>query len=215
LNRSVDVTLSAEQFSYPPHRQLFETIARVRASHGIITPQLVIAAMGRDAGKIFVEDITAGQYVKWLEGEAILPPNVLGHRELVPASLWVEHCFTYSNGDICVGVRPPNHHGPWSFTWATKSAFYLWQPDCVRVWPALALQTVAAHDVNTSEPLRRKPGRKPKKDWKLFVAAKLWEMRKAGQRVPPAADFAQLCENELGYQADISHLQKWLRLHID
>jgi hypothetical protein len=83
------------------------------------------------------------------------------------------------------------------------------------VWPALALQTVAAHDVNTSEPLRRKPGRKPKKDWKLFVAAKLWEMRKAGQRVPPAADFAQLCENELGYQADISHLQKWLRLLID
>ena len=159
LNRSSEVTLSAEQFSRPQHRQLFETIARVRASHGVITPQLIIASMGGDAGMIF-DGITVGQYVEGLAGEAILPPNVPGHRELVPASLWVEHCFTYSNGDIRVGVRPPNHHGPWSFTWARKSAFYLWQPDCVKVWPALAPQAVAALEAEASEPPspRRKPG---------------------------------------------------------
>jgi hypothetical protein len=214
LNRSSEVTFSAEQFSYPPHRQLFETIARVRASHGVITPQLIIASMGGDAGiMIFDLGITVGQYVEWLAAEAILPPNVPGHRELVPASLWGEYCFTYSNGDIRVGVRPPNRYGPWSSTWATRSAFYLWQPDCVKVWPVLAPQAVAALEAEASEPPspRRKPGRKPEKDWKLFVAAKLWEIRKVGQRVPPAADFAQLCENELGYQPDISHLQKWLR----
>ena len=135
-NRSSEVILSAEQFSLPQHRQLFETIARVRASHGAITRQLIIASMGGDTGMIF-DGITVGRYVEGLMAEAILPPNVPGHRELVPASLWVEHCYTYSNGVFRVGARPPNHHGRWFLSWARKSAFYLWQPDCVKVWPVL------------------------------------------------------------------------------
>jgi hypothetical protein len=158
LNRSFEVTLPAEQFSLPQHRQLFETIAKVRASHGVVTLQLIIASMGGDAGMIF-DGITVGQYVKGLAGEAILPPNVPGHRELVPASLWVEYRFTYSNGDIRVGVRPPNHHGPWSFTWATKSVFYLWQPDCVKAWPALPLQEIDARRAKP-RPARKRSTRK-------------------------------------------------------
>ena len=68
--------------------------------------------MGGDAGtRSSTYGITVGQYIEWLAAEAILPPNVPGHRELVPASLWGEYCFTYSNGDIRVGVRPPNHYG--------------------------------------------------------------------------------------------------------
>jgi hypothetical protein len=77
-----------------------------------------------------------------------------------------------------------------------------------KLYPAGAGIAEPSHD---PEPLRRKPGRKPREDWKLFVAAKLWDLRKAGKPVPTAADLAQFCENELGYQPDISHLQKWLR----
>jgi hypothetical protein len=119
-------------------------------------------------------------------------------------------------------------------------SFYVWQPDFTKVWPALSQQeaevtafpTPDAVPVSTPDavpvptadpietaceaaPLRRKPGRKPTVDWKLFVAAKVWEVRKAGKRVPAAADLAQLCEDELGDQPDISHLQKWLRQLLD
>jgi hypothetical protein len=87
--------------------------------------------------------------------------------------------------------------------------FYVW-------WPALAPQAAKANEAKASEaeasePLRRKPGRRPKQDWKLFVAAKLWELRRIGKPIPTAADLAQDCEDELGDQPDISHLQRWLR----
>jgi DnaB-like helicase N terminal domain len=212
LNQSLEVTLSAEHFSVPLHRQLFETIARVRALHGVITPQLIIASMGGDAGIIFADGITVGQYVEGLAAEASLPRNVPGHRELVLASFWVEHCFTYSNGDICVGVRPPNHHGPWSFTW-TKSAFYLWQPDCLKTWPALASQAVAALEAEASEPSspRRKPGRKPRGNWKVEVATEVGLHMRQGEPIPTAKALAQFCLDQLDYEPDISEIQKWLR----
>jgi hypothetical protein len=89
------------------------------------------------------------------------------------------------------------------------SEFYVWRPD--KVWSALAPQATKENEVDANKPLRRKPGRKPKKDWKLFVAAKLWEIREAKQRDPSPVDFAQLCENKLGHQPEISHLKKWLR----
>jgi hypothetical protein len=133
-------------------------------------------------------------------------------RELLPASFWTEYYLEcLPNGGIgAARCPPPNQYGPLSIF---NGVFYLWQPDCVEVWPALTPQEIDASEAEASESPspRRKPGRKPKEDWKLFVAAKLWEMRKAGQRVPPAADFAQLCENELRYQPDISEIQKWLR----
>ena len=138
LTRSSDGTLFAEPFFGPVHHRLFKAIDRVRASHGEeITPQLIIDSMGRDADKILSDGNTVGQYIKALAAEAILPPNVLGHRELVPASLWVECCFMYSNGDIGIAVPPSTNHVPLFISWARKSAFYLWQPDCVKVWPVL------------------------------------------------------------------------------
>jgi hypothetical protein len=142
-----------------------------------------------------------------------------GHRELVRASFWAEHRFTYwPNGTIRVEVRPPqNHRGPWAFTWIANWLFYLWQPHCVKVWPTLAPREADESEAEASEPtmVRRRPGPKPKKDWKLFVAAKLWEARKTGKRVPTAANLAQDCEDELGYQPDTSHLQRWLRQLLD
>jgi hypothetical protein len=140
----IERVFSAESFSEPLHRQLFEAIASVRASHGVITPQLIIASMGGDAGMIVANGITLGQYVARLVAEAALPRNVPGHRELVPASFWADHCFACSsNGDIRVAFRPPPNSG-FSFTWIVHWSFYLWLPDCVKAWPALVPQAVAA-----------------------------------------------------------------------
>jgi replicative DNA helicase len=54
----IERAVSANDFSEPLHSQLFETFASVHASHGIVTPALVIASMGGDASTIVVEDTT-------------------------------------------------------------------------------------------------------------------------------------------------------------
>jgi hypothetical protein len=206
---------AAEHFSELLHRQLFEPFARVRASHGVVTPKLIIAAMGGDAGMILVNGITLGQYVERLAAEANLP-RTPSHRELVPASFWAEHGLACSpNGDIGVGFRfPPNDHGPSepSLTLTANWAFYFWEPDCERVWPKLApqqAQQVDESEAQASE--RRRPGRRPKKDWKLEVATEVGLYHRAGKPVPTAAKLAEWCKDELGYEPDLSHLQRWLR----
>jgi hypothetical protein len=61
------------------------------------------------------------------------------------------------------------------------------------------------------EPQRRKPGPKITKDWRLFAAHAAYEFRKEHGRVPTRSKLAQLCENELGYQPDVSDIGKLLR----
>jgi hypothetical protein len=84
------------------------------------------------------------------------PP--VGHREPVPASFWVKHFFAcLPNGEIRVGRRlPPNADGSseTSFTFTANWVFYLWQPDCMKVWPALTPQEI---DVRKAKP---RPARK-------------------------------------------------------
>jgi hypothetical protein len=143
-----------------------------------------------------------------------------GHRELVPASFWVDYCFARSpNGDICVGFRlPPNHDGfsELSFTWTANWVFYLWRPDCVRKWPELTPQAAAKREGEASEPPshRRKPGRKPRGNWKLEVATEVGLRYREGKPPPAANELAQFCEDKLGFQPDISEIQKWLRLLV-
>jgi hypothetical protein len=205
---------AAEHFSESLHRQLFEPFARVRASHRVVTPKLVIAAMGGDAGMILTNGITLRQYVERLAAEAN-SSCMLGHREPVPASFWAEHSFACSpNGDIGVGFRfPPNHYEPSepSSTLTAIWAFYLWEPDCERVWPALAPRAVAAREAEASEPLRRKPGPRPTKEWKLFIAHKLYILHEAGKPTPTAGELQELCRDELGYEPDESAINLWLR----
>jgi hypothetical protein len=136
-----------------------------------------------------------------------------GHRKLLPASFWAEHCFACSsNGDIRVALRPPpNHRGPLHYTWIAKWAFYLWQPDCVKAWPALAPQKADAREAEASEPSGRKPGPRPKKEWKLFIAYKLYILQQAGKPAPTAGELAELCQNELGHLPDESAINLWLR----
>jgi hypothetical protein len=159
LERQILGETAAEHFSESLHRQLFEPFARVRASHGVVTPQRIIAAMGGDAGMILANGFTLGQYVARLAAEANLP-RTPGHRELVSASFWAEHCFACSpNGDIRVGFRlPPNHHGPSepSSILTANWAFYLWEPDCVKAWAALAPHVREA-DASERSPSGRLP----------------------------------------------------------
>jgi hypothetical protein len=243
LNRSSEVMLTAQQFSVPLHRKIAETIARVRASHGIIKPQLVIDAMGEDAVEILPNGITTvEELIKGLAREAILLPNMPGHSELIPASLWTEYRFTYSNEayqnlivdaraeiewhaetparmrirtnsneEISVTPRPPDHKGPWILTWARKSVFFLWEPDCVKVWPALAPQAVAAREADTSELFRRKPGPRAKAEWQWFVAMKVSTLKNSDKQLPTAGELAQLCHEELGYQPAETAINKLLR----
>jgi hypothetical protein len=80
--------------------------------------------------------------------------------------------------------------------------FYVEQP-----WEVLPVPAPQVTKESEPEVLGRKPGRKPKVKWKMFVAAKAWETHKGRQ---PAAYFAQLCENEFKWQPDISEINKWL-----
>ena len=212
LTRSSDGTLTAELFVGPLHHRLFRAIDRVRASHGEeLTPQLIIDSMGSDANAILSDGNTVGQYIKGLAVEAILPSSVPGHRELVPASFWVEFCFMYSNGDIGIAVPPFNNHVPLFLSWARKSVFYLWEPDCVNGWPALAPQPVAALEAEASEPVRRKPGPRPKAEWQWFVAMKVCTLKNSDKQLPTAGELALLCQDELGYQPAETAINKLVR----
>ena len=134
-----------------------------------------------------------------------------GHRELLPASFWVEHFFACSsNGEIRVARRlPPGYHGSSepSFTLTADWAFYLWRPDCERVWPLLAPQQV--QQVDESEALHRRRGPKPR--WQLFIAATLYNLLETGKAIPTASELDQLCEIELGHQPGESAINKWLK----
>lgn len=71
----IERAVSAGDFYEPLHSQLFETFANIHASHGIITPALVIASMGGDASFMVVPDTTLGQYIAKLAAFASIPRN--------------------------------------------------------------------------------------------------------------------------------------------
>jgi hypothetical protein len=147
--------------------------------------------------------------------------------EVLLASYWEYRQLTYwTNGEARVALRLP---GPqWKgvewLTWV-DGTFYFWLPDCEREWSVLAPKQIEESKTEASEPLaseplageplRRKPGPRPTRGWKLFIASKLYDLQRAGKPTPPATDLAQLCEDELDYQPDISHLQRWLRQLLD
>lgn len=145
-------------------------------------------------------------------GEMVRPT---GHRELVPASFWNAYCYACSpHGDIRVGFRlPPTHDGPSgpSFTWTANWIFYLWLPDCVKVWPALIAQETDASEAEASEPLRSKPGPRAKGEWQWFVAMKVCTLKNSAKQLPTAGELAQLCQDELGYQPAETAINKLVR----
>jgi hypothetical protein len=86
--------------------------------------------------------------------------------------------------------------------------FFVARSDLDKLYPVAA----AAEQETEISPPRRKPGRQPTKNWKLYVAAELHRIVEIERKQPPpASHFAQLCENKLGYQPDIREVQKLLR----
>ena len=79
----IERAVSAGDFSEPLHSQLFETFASVHASHGLITPALVIASLGGEAGMIVAEGITLGQYIARLAAAASLPRNATAYAKQI------------------------------------------------------------------------------------------------------------------------------------
>jgi hypothetical protein len=64
-------------------------------------------------------------------------------------------------------------------------------------------------------PARRKPGPKIKKGWKLFAAHAAYVFKEKHGRLPTGPELAQLCEDKLGYQPDVSDIAKLLRFLLD
>jgi replicative DNA helicase len=70
----VERVVSAGDFFEPIHTEIFEKFYSLREAHGIISPSLVIAAMGGHASQAIM-DLTVGQYVARLAALAAIPRN--------------------------------------------------------------------------------------------------------------------------------------------
>ena len=104
------------------------------------------------------------------------------------------------------------------------SMIYVWQPDLEKKWappsppPSLSERATEPPE-RPSEPLdlapdvspRRKPGKRPTKDWPTHVARELIRRARAGEEMPTAAQMCQFCQNTLGWQPDIRQMQRLLR----
>jgi hypothetical protein len=125
-------------------------------------------------------------------------------------------------------IVPPADATPVYFA-REDAAFFVWRPKFEKIWPALAASAAphAASSVRDDEPSpaptapiddkpqRRRPGPKIKQNWRLFVAAQVYEIRKREGRTPSAGELAQLCEDEIYYQPDESDIQKFLRILLN
>ena len=69
---AIERVIDASDFSEPLHADLFETFVSIREAHGIITPALVIAAIGPRARVPAIDctPVTMGQYVANLAAAA-------------------------------------------------------------------------------------------------------------------------------------------------
>jgi len=107
------------------------------------------------------------------------------------------------------------------------AALFVWRPKFEEIWPKLAASAAphAASSARDDEPTpaptariddkpqRRRP--KIKQNWRLFVAAQVYEIRNREGRTPSAGELAQLCEDKIHYQPDESDIQKLLRLLLN
>jgi hypothetical protein len=126
--------------------------------------------------------------------------------ESMPPSFWTQYYLVcLPNGDIRVALRQPSN----DHSWIVNGVFYLWQPDCEEVWPEL--KEADASEAEASEPLRRKPGPRPKEEWQLFVVYKFSGQKYSGKPPPTAGELAQLCQEELGYPPAETAINKLLR----
>jgi hypothetical protein len=89
--------------------------------------------------------------------------------------------------------------------------FYVRQEDCVKAWPGLAPQATEQNKADATESLPRRPGRKPKGNWKVEVATEVGLHMREGQSIPTAKSLAEFCRDQLDVDVDIREIQRWLR----
>jgi hypothetical protein len=85
--------------------------------------------------------------------------------------------------------------------------FFVRRRELDRLYPAAREQPTTPEP----SPPRRKPGRKITAGWRLFAAHAAYEFKKKHGQLPTRSKLAQLCENELKYQPDVSDIGKLLR----
>jgi hypothetical protein len=129
-----------------------------------------------------------------------------GKRELVPSPFWADYELSHwSDGLKVTPRRRRGEKGRRIIIPLRGVVLYVWKPDVDKLWRRAEQETEIS-------PQRRKPGPQPRKNWKLYVAAELHRIVEIeGKQPPVAADFAQLCEDKLGYQPDIREVQRLLR----
>jgi hypothetical protein len=146
-------------------------------------------------------------------------------REIVPLSFWEEYEFGFDPVSEELQIWPKGLAVEFPF----KVVFFVWKPKFEKIWPALAASAAphAASSARDDEPTpaptartddkpqRRRPGPKIKHNWRLFVAAQVYEIREREGRTPSARELAQLCENKIHYQPDESDIQKLLRILLN
>ncbi|SHH61786.1 replicative DNA helicase [Bradyrhizobium erythrophlei] len=79
----IESKLTASDFFEPLHCEIFDAIAKVRASHGVVTPALIIASIGGDANQVIVEGMTRRRYIARLAAEASVPRNALAYAKQI------------------------------------------------------------------------------------------------------------------------------------
>jgi len=146
-------------------------------------------------------------------------------REIVPLSFWDKYEFGFDSVSEKLQIWAKGLYDQFRF----RVAFFVWKPKFEKIWPALAASGAphAASSARDDEPTpaptariddkpqRRRPGPKIKHNWRLFVAAQVYEIRKREGRTPSAGELAQLCEDQIHYQPDESEIQKLLRILLN
>ena len=174
-------------------------------AHHIRSDQLIGARFSSIASSHLMERLKSGK-LRCMRESRTNPSE----REQVPPSFWQ---------NLNIDVEPDRRliqiqHVP-SIQRVTQRdlgqihdwAFYVWKPDYDRLWsPAKGAQKT------TEMSQRPKSGPKPKKNWKLHVAAELHRIVVIDGKLPPAASyFPDFCSEKVNYIPDPRAIQRLLK----
>jgi hypothetical protein len=139
-----------------------------------------------------------------------------GARLRLASTFWTEHLIDFSTGAVAIYRRrkgEPRRFGMFAHHNEDRvdgAAYFVWGPDLDKLLGAAPVAATTAVSPPPA-PARRKPGKQPTQDWPTHVEREVNRLTSAGQKVPTAAKLAQYCEDTLGYQPDVSAVQKLLR----
>jgi replicative DNA helicase len=79
----IEREVSADDFSEPTHKAIFETIVSVYHTRGMVSPVLVVAGMGGDKNAILAEGVTLGAYIARLAAAACAPGSAKAYAKQI------------------------------------------------------------------------------------------------------------------------------------